>query len=582
MARPGGRAGGGGSARAPGAGHPKPKEHRRCRADRTASPDRRRARRAPPSRPRAHRAGRPRAADQRRLAALDPRARHQRPLALQPAQPVADRLRVPRPRHHPDLRRRLSRLPAPQPLRAQGPDARSRSSPRSPSSSATTRARRPARSAIFFRTVPVFDVSMTDPLPGVEPVPLTPARAADRRRQPPAPDRPAARARAASSATASRPASCPTTVPAAGATPSAGRSSSPPGPPTGRSARLCTSSPTHSASATAVRARAGRGARRLRHLRRLLLRRARRRRRVDPLHRRLGRRRRAGRDPRLRRRRSTTIARRIEDALERRSEHDADRVAAGRLSSAARRRSVGAARAPSVGRAGRRTVRRTRRWAGRRPASPAGRGASSPRPNGARRDHHPAPAPPRGDEDALYRRHHRNLQRAVARAVNAPRELIEDACQTAWTILLRTQPDRARDLRLAARRRHPRGLPPQPHRTATPHLEDLDHSEGWDAVIADRVTIDDTIEARRALERLAELPDRQRRDLVLRVAGFTYREIAQITGGRTYTNVNKHLRKARARIRLEELRDAGAKNAPPILFMSDMRVLARPNPSGPT
>jgi hypothetical protein len=27
---------------------------------------------------------------------------------------------------------------------------------------------------IFFRTVPVFDVSMTDPLPGVEPVPLTP------------------------------------------------------------------------------------------------------------------------------------------------------------------------------------------------------------------------------------------------------------------------------------------------------------------------------------------------------------------------------------------------------------------------
>ena len=27
---------------------------------------------------------------------------------------------------------------------------------------------------IFFRTVPVFDVSMTDPLPGIEPVPLTP------------------------------------------------------------------------------------------------------------------------------------------------------------------------------------------------------------------------------------------------------------------------------------------------------------------------------------------------------------------------------------------------------------------------
>src|SRR3954452_1843007 len=49
---------------------------------------------------------------------------------------------------------------------------------------------------------------------------------------------------------------------------------------------------------------------------------------------------------------------------------------------------------------------------------------------------------PRGDEDELYRLHHHDLHRAVAHAVNAPRELIEDACQTAWTILLRTQPDR--------------------------------------------------------------------------------------------------------------------------------------------
>jgi RNA polymerase sigma factor (sigma-70 family) len=173
-----------------------------------------------------------------------------------------------------------------------------------------------------------------------------------------------------------------------------------------------------------------------------------------------------------------------------------------------------------------------------------------------------APAPPRGDEDALYRRYHRNLQHAVARAVNAPRELIEDACQTAWTIMLRSQPDRYAIftwLRVVAT--HEAYRLSRAHRT--PHLEDIDHSEGWDAVIADRVTIDDTLEARRALERLAELPPRQRRDLALRVAGFTYREIAQLTGGRTYTNVNKHLRKARARIRLEELRDAGAKTRRP-------------------
>lgn len=49
---------------------------------------------------------------------------------------------------------------------------------------------------------------------------------------------------------------------------------------------------------------------------------------------------------------------------------------------------------------------------------------------------------PRGDEDELYRRHHRALHRSVACVVRAPHELIEDACQTAWTILLRNQPDR--------------------------------------------------------------------------------------------------------------------------------------------
>jgi RNA polymerase sigma factor (sigma-70 family) len=158
------------------------------------------------------------------------------------------------------------------------------------------------------------------------------------------------------------------------------------------------------------------------------------------------------------------------------------------------------------------------------------------------------PAVPRGDEDDLYRRHHRNLQRVVARVVNAPRELIEDACQNAWAIMLRSQPDRATVfawLRVVAI--HEAYRLSAAERGA--HLEDLDPSQGWDALIADRVTIDDTIEARRALRSLAELPERQRQDLLLRVAGFSYREIAQITGARTYTNVNKSLVKARAHIR---------------------------------
>jgi hypothetical protein len=47
-----------------------------------------------------------------------------------------------------------------------------------------------------------------------------------------------------------------------------------------------------------------------------------------------------------------------------------------------------------------------------------------------------------GAADELYRRHHRNLQRAVSDAVDAPRELIEDACQNAWMIRLRANPNR--------------------------------------------------------------------------------------------------------------------------------------------
>jgi hypothetical protein len=60
-------------------------------------------------------------------------------------------------------------------------------------------------------------------------------------------------------------------------------------------------------------------------------------------------------------------------------------------------------------------------------------------PTPAARQHRPGP---HGDEDELYRRHHGELHRAVAHAVHAPRELIEDACQAAWTTLLRRQPDR--------------------------------------------------------------------------------------------------------------------------------------------
>jgi DNA-directed RNA polymerase specialized sigma24 family protein len=156
----------------------------------------------------------------------------------------------------------------------------------------------------------------------------------------------------------------------------------------------------------------------------------------------------------------------------------------------------------------------------------------------------------RGDEDRLYRQHHRELHRAVAHAVRAPRELIEDACQTAWVNLLRTQPDRYaifawlrivaihEAYRLAAIDRRAR------------HLERLNIDEhDSQELIADTRTLDEAVAALEALRTLASLPERQRSDLTLKVAGYSYEEIRALTPGRTFTNVSKSLVKARARIR---------------------------------
>ncbi|HEX5924307.1 MAG TPA: sigma-70 family RNA polymerase sigma factor [Baekduia sp.] len=156
----------------------------------------------------------------------------------------------------------------------------------------------------------------------------------------------------------------------------------------------------------------------------------------------------------------------------------------------------------------------------------------------------------RGDEDELYRRHHRELHHAVTRAVQGPRELIEDACQTAWAILLRRQPDRDAIfawLRVVAVHEAYR-LSAINRRDA--RLERLHPDDGeWHDVIADPRSLDDSVEALEALRALASLPERRRIDLALKVAGYSYEEIRAQRPGRTRTNVNKSLVKTRARIR---------------------------------
>jgi RNA polymerase sigma factor (sigma-70 family) len=161
----------------------------------------------------------------------------------------------------------------------------------------------------------------------------------------------------------------------------------------------------------------------------------------------------------------------------------------------------------------------------------------------------------RGDEEELFRTHHHSLVRAVGRSVNASEELIEDACQGAWTVLLRCQPERTPALfawlRTVAVRQAYR-LSRQERRDH--RLEDLAGDGEWEPLLGGGFALDAAIEARRALQALASLPPLQREDLQLVVAGFSYEEIAARGGpARSLNNVNKRLTKARARIRrLEE------------------------------
>jgi RNA polymerase sigma factor (sigma-70 family) len=156
-----------------------------------------------------------------------------------------------------------------------------------------------------------------------------------------------------------------------------------------------------------------------------------------------------------------------------------------------------------------------------------------------------------GDEEELFRRHHRSLVCAVGRMVGAPAELIEDACQNAWVVLIRHQPMRTPALfawlRTVAVHQAYR-LSQRERRDA--RLEELGGDVGWEDLLGAAPSLETAVDARVALACLASLPPKQRHDLALLIGGFSYREIAA-TGSRlrSLNNVNKQLTKARARLR---------------------------------
>ena len=170
------------------------------------------------------------------------------------------------------------------------------------------------------------------------------------------------------------------------------------------------------------------------------------------------------------------------------------------------------------------------------------------------------------DIEQLYRQHHRDLERAVAAAVRAPREVVEDACQSAWTIMLRCRPRRATWfawLRVVAirqawgqcarsRNERPGGA------FISPYVNEIGAYEYPEPPADARDVPDQVADHIQHVQRLADLAainPKERRTLYLIGLGYRYAEIMEITGA-SYTAVNRRITEGRRALRkLERERD---------------------------
>jgi RNA polymerase sigma factor (sigma-70 family) len=168
---------------------------------------------------------------------------------------------------------------------------------------------------------------------------------------------------------------------------------------------------------------------------------------------------------------------------------------------------------------------------------------------------HPAP---RGDEEALYRAHHRSLLRMVASDVNTRPHVIEDACSFAWAKLLAYQPERTTVvgwLRVVARHEAIR-LDRRDRATISLSQLFVDDTRRRGSVTGGpHATPEQCDEARDALNALAALPARKRAFLSLKVGGYSYDEIAKQLGT-TWRTVNRQLVRARRTVR--DARETGS------------------------
>lgn len=170
---------------------------------------------------------------------------------------------------------------------------------------------------------------------------------------------------------------------------------------------------------------------------------------------------------------------------------------------------------------------------------------------------HHRPEPQQGDEGALFAEHADRLRAVVAGVVNTSAAVIEDACAFAWAQLLHHQPRRktvfswlvtvARREALRLDRIERRGVTLD---TGAGHRPDEAQVEP--AVPSNVDQAHDVIEA---LDYVSELlPERKRRIYTLFALGYTYAEIAALTGD-TRLTVDRQLRRANELLRNAKARE---------------------------
>lgn len=166
----------------------------------------------------------------------------------------------------------------------------------------------------------------------------------------------------------------------------------------------------------------------------------------------------------------------------------------------------------------------------------------------------------------LYRRSSRRLHRIVRGGVIAPDQVVEDACQFAWSRLMhhreRVQRDKALSWLVATALHEALKLVERADRDLSLETE-LARGTQIGACRSDR-TPQALIEERERLRALASLPTRQQRILWLYGVGLSYEEIARRQGC-TSRSVERQLQLARAALRKPDsapsLPDAGERSA---------------------